>query len=141
MLYASLADLVVIVHLAFVVFVGVGGLLVWRWPKLLWLHVPAVVWGVAIITLGFTCPLTPLEKYLRRLAGEDAYAGGFVDRYIEDVVYPDEFTPWLRGLAAGGVVIGYAGLAAKRRSPPRGRSGGRVKCGAAAPPWPSGRHR
>ncbi len=114
MLYRSLADVVVIVHLAFILFIAVGGLLAWRWPRLLWLHLPAVVWGLGSITIGFTCPLTPLEKYLRRLAGGDAYAGGFVDRYIEGVVYPEELTPWLRGLAAAGVLAGYAGVAATR---------------------------
>ena len=65
-----LADLVVAVHLAGIGFIAAGGLLAWRWPRLLWAHVPAVGWGVAIILIGFTCPLTPLEKYFRRLAGE-----------------------------------------------------------------------
>jgi hypothetical protein len=108
MLYRTLSDVVVIVHLGFIVFVAVGGLLAWRWRWLVWLHLPAVVWGAAIVVIGFDCPLTPLEKWLRERGGEAAYEGGFVDRYVEGVVYPDEFTPYLRGLAALLIVIGYA---------------------------------
>jgi hypothetical protein len=70
MLYGLLADLVVIVHLGFIAFVAVGGFLAWRWPRLLWLHVPAITWALAIVTIGFICPLTPLEKQLRHVAGQ-----------------------------------------------------------------------
>lgn len=125
-LYRSLADLTMIVHFAFIAFLPVGALLAWRWPRLIWLHVPAVGWGIAIITLGFSCPLTPLEQYFRRLAGVRGYEGGFVDRYLEDVIYPGELTPLLRVLAAVAVVGGYAALALKKnrkaggQAPPRG---------------------
>jgi hypothetical protein len=114
--HGVLADVVVVVHLAFIVFVGVGGLIAWRWPWVLWLHVPSVVWGLAIVTVGFTCPLTPLEKTLRRSAGEDGYGGGFVDRYIEGVVYPETLTPLLRAVAAVAVVAAYAGLYRRKRA-------------------------
>ena len=110
MLYRLLADLVVVVHLAFIVFVAVGALLAWRWPWVVIPHVPSLMWAVAIVTVGFDCPLTPLEKALRRRAGEEGYTGGFVDRYVEGVVYPESLTPWLRGLAAVAIVVGYAGL-------------------------------
>ena len=116
MVHGVLADVVVVVHLAFIVFVGVGGLLAWYRPWVLWLHVPSVLWGVAIVTVGFTCPLTPLEKTLRQKAGEEGYGGGFVDRYIEGVVYPESLTPLLRTLAAVAVVVGYAGLYRRRRA-------------------------
>ncbi len=116
MLYRLLADLVVVVHLAFILFVAVGGLLAWRWPWLLWLHAPSLAWAVASITAGLDCPLTPLEKFFRRLAGQDGYAGGFVDRYVEDVVYPGSLTPWLRALAFVAIVIGYVGLHHRRRT-------------------------
>jgi hypothetical protein len=121
MVFRLLADLVVVVHLAFIVFIAVGGLLVWRWPWLVRLHIPALVWGVAIITVGFTCPLTPLEKELRVRAGDQGYDGGFVDRYLEDVIYPGAFTPLLRALVAAAVVVGYAGMLGRQR---RGRAGG-----------------
>ncbi len=115
MVYRSLADLAMIVHFVFIAFIAVGGLLAWRWPRLIWLHVPAVVWGIAIITVGVTCPLTSLEQHFRGLAGETGYEAGFVDRYLEDVIYPDELTPLLRLLAAAAVVAGYTALVARTR--------------------------
>lgn len=110
MVFDVLAGVVMVAHLAFILFVAVGALLAWRWPRLVWLHVPAVAWGVGIIAIGYECPLTPLEKWLRRRAGADAYEGGFVDRYIENVVYPEEFTSLLRALAAVMIVTGYVWL-------------------------------
>jgi len=97
-----LADAVVLVHLAFILFVAAGGLLVLRWPRLAWVHVPAVVWGALIE--GWICPLTPLENRLRAAAGEAAYAGGFIDRYIMPIVYPDGLTRGTQ-LALGIAVI------------------------------------
>ena len=67
-MYSLLADLVVTLHLAFVGFVVLGGLAVWRWPRLAWVHVPAVVWGVGIELSGAVCPLTPWESWLRHRA-------------------------------------------------------------------------
>jgi hypothetical protein len=90
--YRLLADLVVGVHSAFVAFVVAGGLLVWRWPRLAWAHVPAAVWGAFIEFAGWGCPLTPLENDLRRLGGEPGYEGGFVERYLTAVLYPDGLT-------------------------------------------------
>jgi hypothetical protein len=118
--YRLLADAVVVVHFAFVVFVAVGGLLAWRWPRVLWLHVPAVVWGLGIVTVGYDCPLTPLERYLRRLGGEDASERGFIDRYVEGVVYPEEYTGLLRAVAAVLIVVGWTGAAVgiRRRARP-----------------------
>lgn len=116
MVYGLLADLVVVVHLAFIVFVATGGLLAWRWPGVVRLHVPSVLWAAGTVTIGFACPLTSLENGLRRLAGEDGYGGGFVDRYVEGVVYPESLTPLLRGLVATVVVAGYAGLLWRLRS-------------------------
>ena len=88
MLYHWLANLVVLLHLGFVVFVVVGALLVMRWPRLAWVHVPAAVWGVLIEFAGWICPLTPLENHLRRLAGEGGYAGGFIEHYVKTLIYP-----------------------------------------------------
>lgn len=121
-----MADAVVVVHFAFVVFVAIGGVLAWRWPKLIWAHVPAVVWGVAIVTIGFDCPLTPLEKYLRRRGGEGDYEGGFIDRYVENVVYPDRYTPLLRAGAAVLIAMGWIGFALRhwRRHEPLVSSAG-----------------
>ena len=120
MLYRILADLVVVAHVLFIAFVAVGSTLVWKWPGLLWLHVPAVLWAAAIVMVGFTCPLTPLEKDLRERAGESSYDGGFVDHYLVDVVYPGRFTALARLLVAVLIVAGYARLLARRRG--RGQS-------------------
>ena len=100
------ADAVALVHLAFVLFVAFGGLLVWRWPRLAWLHVPAVAWGAWIEFAGGTCPLTPLEHGLRRAVGEAGDGGGFIDHYLWPLLYPV-------GLASE-----YGSGAPRRRGPP-----------------------
>jgi Protein of Unknown function (DUF2784) len=99
-----LADAVLVLHLAFILFVVLGGLLVLRAPWLAWLHLPAVAWGAAIEFLGFICPLTPLENWLRRQGGEAGYAGGFIDHYITSVVYPAGLTRGMQ-VAIGAVVV------------------------------------
>lgn len=119
MAYSALADVVVIVHLAFIVFVALGGLLAWRWRRLAWLHVVAVAWAIGSVTWGYDCPLTPLEKRLRRSAGERGYAEGFVDHYIEGVIYPERYTSVVRSAIAGAALVGWAGLALMRRRAPR----------------------
>jgi hypothetical protein len=87
-----LADLVVLIHLAFVVFVVTGGLLVWKWPRLAWLHVPCALWGAAVEFGGWICPLTPLENELRMRAGQAGYEGDFVAHYVLPVLYPEALT-------------------------------------------------
>jgi hypothetical protein len=82
MLYARAADLVALAHAAFIVFLLAGGFLAWRWPRLVWLHLPAVVVTATVFALGADCPLTDLEKYLRRQAGERAYRDGFIAHYL-----------------------------------------------------------
>ena len=92
MIYRLLADLVFLAHLAFVLFVVLGGIAVWRRPKLAWLHVPAFAWGALIEFAGWICPLTPWEQSLRRLAGEKGYSGGFVEHYLFPLLYPEGLT-------------------------------------------------
>ena len=92
MIARTLADLVVLVHLTFIGFVALGGLLALRWRRLPWLHLPAVGWGALVEFFGLTCPLTPLENWLRRLAGMQGYSSGFVERYVLPVVYPAALT-------------------------------------------------
>ena len=91
-MYGLLADLVLVAHFGFVLFVVLGGLLLLRWPKLAWLHIPAAAWGVAIEYAGWICPLTPLENDFRRRAGESGYGGDFVARYLLPVLYPEGLT-------------------------------------------------
>jgi hypothetical protein len=114
-LYGRIADVVVVIHLAFILFVAFGALLAWRWRRLVWVHAPAVVYAVAILTIHFDCPLTDLEKYLRRQAGEQQYRGSFVGHYVTNVVYPGALTPVLQGAAALCIVAGYAGLLVQTR--------------------------
>lgn len=92
MLYRLLADLVVVVHLAFTIFVMVGGLLVLRHRLIMWAHLPAVAWGAWIEFSGGICPLTYLENRLRHLGGLAGYSGGFVERYLLAVLYPEGLT-------------------------------------------------
>lgn len=104
MSYRLLADLVLILHAGFVAFVMLGALLVLRWPRIAWFHVPAVLWGAGIELLGGLCPLTPLENHWRRLAGELGYPGGFVEHYVVTVLYPDGLTRQVQ-LALGALVL------------------------------------
>jgi Protein of Unknown function (DUF2784) len=115
-----LADLVVLIHFAFVLFVVLGGLLVLRWPKMMYLHLPAAVWGAVIELAGGICPLTPLENSLRRSAGLAGYEGGFVEHYILPVLYPTGLTRGVQ-LTLGMLVIGinvaiYAWVMARRHT-------------------------
>lgn len=105
MFYRILADLLVALHLLFVLFVVLGGLLVlWRnW--LVSLHLPAAIWGVLLEFAGWTCPLTPWEQSLRRLAGEAGYRGGFIEHYLIPLLYPYGLTPAIQR-ALGLLVIG-----------------------------------
>ena len=120
-IYRALADAVVLGHLAFVLFVALGGVLVLRRPKLAWVHVPCAIWGSAIEFGGWICPLTYLENHLRLLGGADAYGVGFVDRYILHILYPQGLTRGTQ-MVLGALVLAvngyvYARLAARRRAP------------------------
>jgi len=92
MLYDVFSDLVVIVHLAFVVFVLFGGLLALRWRRVVWLHLPAVAWGAAVEFGGWICPLTPLEIWLRMQGGESGYSSDFIEHYALPLLYPAGLT-------------------------------------------------
>ena len=91
-LFAALALLVVVAHLAFVAFAALGGLLALRWPRAAWLHLPAAAWAVYVEISGRFCPLTPWENELRRRAGLDDYSGDFVARYLFPLLYPEGLT-------------------------------------------------
>ena len=106
MLLRIAADLIVLVHFAFVIFVVAGGLLALKWPKMAYLHIPAAVWGAWIGFANWICPLTPLENHLRRIAGEAGYAGGFIEHYIVGILYPAGLTAGMR------VMLGVAVVAA-----------------------------
>jgi len=92
MLYRTLADGLVLFHVAFVLFVALGGLLVLRWRRLAWVHVPCAIWGALVEFGGWICPVTPVEVRLRVLGGEEGYTGGFIENYILPLLYPVELT-------------------------------------------------
>lgn len=104
-MYQFLADSVLVLHFLFIAFVLGGGLLVRRRPRLAWLHMPAVIWGIVVEMMGWVCPLTPLENKFRALAGANAYSGDFVERYCLPVMYPAGLTPQIQMLLAGVVLV------------------------------------
>ena len=92
MLYHLLADTALVIHFAFIIFVVFGGIFVIWWRKVIWLHIPAVMWGALIEFAGWTCPLTPLENRFRVKGGQAGYPGGFIEEYILPVIYPAGLT-------------------------------------------------
>ena len=105
MLFSLTADLVVTLHLGFILFALFGGFLVLKWRWLIWLHLPVVIWGSLVELVGWYCPLTPLEQSLRKAAGDVGYSGGFIEHYIVPVIYPVGLTRELQ-ILFGGIVIG-----------------------------------
>lgn len=109
MLYRFAADALVVVHLGFIAFVLFGGLLLFRWPRVIWLHLPAAVWAVVLELFHLPCPLTPWEQLLRLAAGEAGYSGGFIPHYLLPLIYPAGLTPGIQ-LVLAGVVIAVNAL-------------------------------
>jgi hypothetical protein len=104
MLYRLAADSVVLIHLFFIVFVVLGGLLALRWRWIVLLHLPAVAWGIIVEWLHLYCPLTPLENVLRNKAGAAGYEGGFIEHYLIPLIYPAGLTANLQ-LVLGAIVV------------------------------------
>ena len=115
MLYARGADLVAITHAAFIAFLLVGGFLGWRWPRLVWAHLPAVVLTATVFAFGADCPLTDLEKYFRRQAGERAYQDGFIAHYVLPMVPDGVRTVVVPVFVVAVNAAAYAGYIARRR--------------------------
>ena len=112
-MYALLANLTVAAHLAFVAFVVLGGLLVLRWPRVMWLHLPCAAWGALVELGGWICPLTPLEQEFRERAGEGAYGTSFLEHYVIPLLYPGALTREIQiGLGLGVVALNVAIYAA-----------------------------
>ena len=105
-----LADLLVVAHLLFVAFVMAGGALLIRWPRLIWLHFPAAIWGAYIELAGGICPLTPLENNLRFQAAQDGYSGGFIEHYLLPILYPTNLTLPVQQVLGGLVIFVNLGI-------------------------------
>ena len=131
MIYLVMADVVLILHFTFILFVILGAVLVLRWKRLAWIHIPCAVWGAWIEFQGSICPLTPLENRLRRLGGEAGYSGGFIEHYVVPLIYPSGLTRRTQiqlGLVVVAINIAVYGLIywrRWRRTRTRSRRGGR----------------
>jgi hypothetical protein len=98
------ADIVVLIHFLFILFIVLGGALVLKWRWIAWIHIPCAIWGAAIEFFGWICPLTPLENRLRIEAVNSGYNGGFIDHYIMPIVYPQGLTRGIQLALGIGVV-------------------------------------
>ncbi len=105
----AVATAVVLLHMAFVAFVVLGGLLALRWPRVAWVHVPAALWGAVIALVGWVCPLTPFENWLHVQGGQSPYTTGFLEHYLLPILYPVAMTRHLQ-LATGVFVVGLNAL-------------------------------
>jgi len=127
MLYDLLATAIVLLHFSFVLFVVGGGLLLYKWPWLAWLHLPAVIWAALLEFNSWVCPLTPLEQQLRSAAGQAGYSGGFVDHYLLALLYPVGLDGNMQVILGSLVVVinvlvyGVLGWHRKGRRPPAAR--------------------
>ncbi len=116
--FHALAIAVAVLHLAFITFVVAGGVGVLYRPRLAWAHAPSAAYGAAVMLAGWTCPLTPLENWLRSLAGEAPYGGGFIEHYWAAAFGGESFsswTPWVLGLFVLAVNAVLYGLLLARR--------------------------
>ena len=127
--YATLADAAVVVHFGFLAFLVGGGLVALRWRRVAWAHLASVAWSVGILTVGQRCPLTAVERWATIRAGNPASSEGFIDRYVEDVVYPGSLTGPVRAAVAVVVVVSWL-LLWRERLP----SGSRRRLGPAPGP-------
>lgn len=126
--YEALADSLLILHLCFILFVVLGGLLVLKWPRAAWAHLPAAAWGAVVEIMGWICPLTPLEIAFRRAAGSAAYDTTFLERYLVPIVYPSALTREMQmglGLFVLGLNLVVYGVVWRRRGRGRRQSEGR----------------
>jgi hypothetical protein len=109
--YKVLTTVILVTHFAFLAYVVFGGFLAWRWPRTVVAHLLAAGWGLYVITAHMVCPLTYAENWSRRQAGEAGLTKGFIDSYIEGVLYPERYTALMQVLAVTVVVGSYVGFA------------------------------
>nr|MDT0657099.1 DUF2784 domain-containing protein [Micromonospora sp. DSM 115978] len=119
--YRLLTTLILALHFAFLAYLVTGGFLAWRWPRTIWVHLTAAGWGVVVVAARLTCPLTWAEDWSRQRAGEAGLSEGFIDRYIEGVVYPERYTALAQTLVAVAVIGSWAGLLIRRQRQPARR--------------------
>jgi hypothetical protein len=120
--WKELASVFLALHFAFMAYVLLGGFLAWKWPKAIWFHLPAIGWGIALIGFGLNCPLTYGQNWARGHAGEAPLTRGFVDTYIEGVLYPERFVHVAQAVLALIVLVSYVGFFVLRRRRARARA-------------------
>jgi hypothetical protein len=108
--YGLLADVIALVHILFVLFVMFGALFALRWPRAIWVHAPALIWGFIVEFGNLVCPLTPLETRLRVLSGEAGYRESFLSHWLMTVLYPDFLTRDLQVVLGGSLLLLNIGL-------------------------------
>lgn len=112
MLYRILGDATLITHLAFILYVILGGFLTWRFPRTIALHIAAVAWGFGGVVVGYDCPLTHLENWARERSGQESLPStGFIDHYLTGVIYPESAIGLLQVLVAALVLGSWLGSA------------------------------
>jgi hypothetical protein len=124
--YRLLVTVILTVHFAYLVYVVAGGFLAWRWPRAIWPHLFAGAWGLAVVGIPLTCPLTTAEGWARERAGQSGEISGFIDRYIEGVLYPERYTRLLQVAVAVVVLGSWIGAYLRWRRAAARRSDGAV---------------
>ena len=114
--YHALVTVILALHFTYLAYVVLGGFLAWRWPYAIWPHLVALGWGILIVLGLVNCPLTWAEDWARRHAGEAPLTSGFVDRYLENVIYPPRYVNEARALVALVVLVSWIGVYLKWRS-------------------------
>lgn len=122
-MFQVLTTLILATHFAYLAYVVVGGFLAWRWPSTIWLHLGAAGWGLVVVVTPLECPLTYAEHWSRHRAGQEGFDAGFIDRYIEGVLYPEQYTQLLQVVAGLLVVTSWVVLYLRWRSRQRTRRG------------------
>jgi hypothetical protein len=112
--YRVLADAAMALHFGFLAYVVAGGFLAWFWRRAIWPHLPLAGWGLITIVFHLDCPLTRLEDWARRRAGEPGLAGGFIDHYLAGVVFPERYAGLVRLLAAAAVIASWIGASVRQ---------------------------
>lgn len=115
--YRAIVVVVVGLHFAYLAFVAAGGFLALRWPRMIWAHLLACAWAVAIVTApALLCPLTVAENWARRRAGMGTDNRGFIDRYVQNVIYPARFTRLVQAAIAVLVIVSWVLYLRRRRA-------------------------
>jgi hypothetical protein len=110
MVYRWLATAALVLHFGYMAYLVLGGFVAWRWPRTIWLHLVAVGWGLLIVAGRVDCPLTYVENWGRERAGLTRLSQGFVDRFLDNVIYPAQYVNVARLAVAVVVGVGWAGV-------------------------------